>query len=168
MPKHIQVSPDEDLGAFYGGGGRTHIPDDLPGSPFAMEIDDPESEESQATPPVGSEPASPPTPAPPVGDPPVAAPPPVPPPPTPSPRSTAVQLTPYTGPSPIVAALLSLFLPGVGQIMAGQTTKGAVFLVLALCTGCGGGLFNIVLALDAYAIAKRRTNNEPVADWQFF
>ena len=76
--------------------------------------------------------------------------------------------TPYAGPSPLLAAVISFLLPGLGQLLAGQTTKGATLLVVAVCTGCGGGLFNIVLAIDAYAIAKRRVNNEPVSDWQFF
>jgi hypothetical protein len=77
-------------------------------------------------------------------------------------------LVPYSGPTPLVNALVSLFLPGVGQILAGQTTKGAVLLLVAICTGCGFGIWNVLLAADAYAITKRRVALERVEEWQFF
>jgi len=80
----------------------------------------------------------------------------------------ATSLAPYTGPGPVLNAVISFFLPGVGQIFCGQTAKGATLLLLALCTGCGAGLFPILAAVDAYAITKRRAANEPVGDWQFF
>jgi TM2 domain-containing membrane protein YozV len=67
----------------------------------------------------------------------------------------------------ILAIILALIFPGLGQIMLGQTTKGAVLLAVALFT-CGGlGLLTIVSALDAYCVAMTR-KTRPIEDWEFF
>lgn len=34
--------------------------------------------------------------------------------------------------SPIVAAIISLFLPGIGQVVQGETQKGIIMFVIAL------------------------------------
>lgn len=76
--------------------------------------------------------------------------------------------TPGQGPNPALAAILSAFLPGVGQMMAGQGVKGAILLVVFFLT-CGFlGLMNIVCAIDAYLIADKKNSGKPVGDWDFF
>lgn len=37
--------------------------------------------------------------------------------------------------SPIVAAIISFFLPGIGQIIQGDTKKGIIMFVIALIIG---------------------------------
>lgn len=69
--------------------------------------------------------------------------------------------------SPILAAILSLILSGLGQIYNGQVAKGVVFIVAQLVnTALTAVLIGWVLmpivglwaAIDAYLVAKR--NNE--------
>jgi TM2 domain-containing membrane protein YozV len=69
--------------------------------------------------------------------------------------------------SPILAAILSLILSGLGQIYNGQVAKGVVFIVVQLVnTALTAVLIGWVLmpivglwaAIDAYLVAKR--NNE--------
>ena len=66
--------------------------------------------------------------------------------------------------SPIVAAILSLIVAGLGQIYNGQIVKGIVFIVLQLINGAltvvliGWILMPIVglwAMIDAYLVAKR-------------
>jgi TM2 domain-containing membrane protein YozV len=69
--------------------------------------------------------------------------------------------------NPIVAAILSLIIPGLGQIIARETKRGLIFLVVLviLCALYLGMNMNIILsvliivlsiysAYDAYQIAK--------------
>jgi len=75
---------------------------------------------------------------------------------------------PGQGPNPILAAVLSGFFPGVGQMMAGQGAKGFVMLIVALFT-CGlMGVLNMVAAIDAYLIAEKKNAGKPVGEWDFF
>ncbi|QIN80280.1 hypothetical protein GBA65_19105 [Rubrobacter marinus] len=69
--------------------------------------------------------------------------------------------------SPLLAAVLSLILSGLGQIYNGQVTKGVVFIVVQLINAAlttvliGFVLMPIVglwATIDAYLVAKR--NNE--------
>lgn len=69
--------------------------------------------------------------------------------------------------SPILAAILSLILSGLGQIYNGQITKGVIFIVLQLINAAltavliGWVLMPIVglwAMIDAYLVAK--SNNE--------
>ncbi len=66
--------------------------------------------------------------------------------------------------SPILAAILSLFLSGLGQIYNGEVTKGVVFIVVqiinaALTTVLIGFVLMPIVGLwatiDAYLVAKR-------------
>ncbi|MCP4809481.1 MAG: hypothetical protein GY913_17375 [Proteobacteria bacterium] len=69
---------------------------------------------------------------------------------------------------PFVPALVSLFIPGVSQMMNGQVAKGVVILVVAVVL-CGlGGLLNLVMAADAYMIGEKKTKGVTVGDWDFF
>jgi TM2 domain-containing membrane protein YozV len=67
--------------------------------------------------------------------------------------------------NPIIAAILSFFIPGLGQIIAGETKKGLIFLVAiiviwALVAFVGPMisiitfLFGVYAAYDAYKLAS--------------
>ncbi len=64
---------------------------------------------------------------------------------------------------PVALALI----PGLGQLMLGQTTKGLVILGLAIFTCAGGGLISIASVIDAYLVAIARQRRE-VGEWEFF
>lgn len=66
--------------------------------------------------------------------------------------------------SPILAAILSLILSGLGQIYNGQVTKGVIFIVVQLVNAAltavliGWILMPIVglwATIDAYLVARR-------------
>lgn len=89
---------------------------------------------------------------------------------TPAPLAAPPAPGEISGPraSPALAALASLFIPGLGQILCGQTTKGGVLLIVSLCT-CGMfGLLNLVLAVDAWKVAATLRRGEAVGRWSFF
>ncbi len=67
----------------------------------------------------------------------------------------------------ILAVILSIFFPGVGQMMLGQTTKGVVVLLVTVFTCAVGGLLSIAAALDTYCVAMAK-KKRPVDDWEFF
>ena len=174
MPRHEQISPDEDLASFYGA-----TPPPLPGAV----VTPPPLPGAAATPPpvpgsvVSAASFSPVDPS---ADLPVPG-------ATPSepaseqrrmaavqrpmptfPAASAPSAVAANAPNPVLAALMSLVLPGVGQIYAGQALKGGVILVAAIFTCMGGGLLNVIAAIDAYLISQRRAAGEPVGDWKFF
>ena len=69
--------------------------------------------------------------------------------------------------NPILAAILSIIVAGLGQIYNGQIGKGAVFIILQIVNGAltavliGWVLMPIVglwATIDAYLVARR--NNE--------
>lgn len=71
----------------------------------------------------------------------------------------AVALAAPTGKSPALAAILSLFIVGIGQFYNGDTKKGVVMLVAAMVLGAAtGGLLWLGLAIwsavDAYQVAS--------------
>ena len=74
--------------------------------------------------------------------------------------------------SPVVAAILAFVLPGLGQLLNRQVSKGVVLMVGFLTVGSlFGGLVQTVLrvlcAIDAYRIADRRRKGEAVADGEW-
>lgn len=73
---------------------------------------------------------------------------------------------------PAVMAILSAVVPGLGQLILGQTVKGIVLLVLALGLWriiCAGSLAVWIVAIvDAYQIAVKLRNGQPVKQWEFF
>jgi len=77
---------------------------------------------------------------------------------------------------PVLMGVLSALIPGLGQIILGQTAKGIVMLVVAtfLTVGtCGWGLLLyplnwVVSGLDAYKIATKLKQGNPVGGWDFF
>ena len=67
--------------------------------------------------------------------------------------------------NPIIAAILSFIIPGLGQIIAGETKKGIIFVVVAIILGLLvtsissfigiiSLIFAIYAAYDAYQLAK--------------
>lgn len=69
--------------------------------------------------------------------------------------------------SEIVAIALAFFIPGLGQLIMGQTVKGLVILGIAIFTGCGLGLISIASVLDAFLVVKAKKRRE-VGEWEFF
>jgi TM2 domain-containing membrane protein YozV len=67
-----------------------------------------------------------------------------------------------------VCAIASVFVPGLGQILCGQVTKGAVIFGVAFFSVGFCGILNLLAAFDAWRISERRARGEVVADWQFF
>jgi TM2 domain-containing membrane protein YozV len=81
--------------------------------------------------------------------------------------------------SPIVLAVASVLVPGLGQFILGQRSKGAVLIALALCGCCGtvktfglGGVFlgawNLVCAIDAYLLGQKVERGRAVGPWEWF
>ena len=141
MPTHVQISPDEDIESHGVVPPYTPVVGAGPTAPSAAPVP---ASMASAGPPATLTAA------------PQAAPP------------ARAQPMAASAPSPLIAGILSIFLPGVGQMYAGQTLKGFVLLVVAFFTVGLCGLLNLVAAFDAYKIAQRRTLGEPVSDWQFF
>ena len=66
--------------------------------------------------------------------------------------------------NPIIAAILSFIIPGLGQIIAGETKKGIIFVVVAIILVVLSALsifisiiyfiYAIYAAYDAYQLAK--------------
>ncbi len=62
-------------------------------------------------------------------------------------------------------AVLSFFIPGIGQFMNGQMQKGAIFLLIAIILGLlSGGIIYLLMmifcAFDAYKCAIMINNGE--------
>lgn len=83
------------------------------------------------------------------------------------PPATRPGSTPKLDNNDILAIVLSIFFPGVGQMMMGQTTKGIVILVVTVFTCAVGGLLSIAAALDAYCVAMAK-KKRPIGEWEFF
>jgi len=117
---------------------------------------------------VAPAPAAPPAPPPPVPatPAPAAAAPPASEPPSPEPSPVAAAPA-AGGPPPVIAAIASLFFPGLGQALSGQVAKGAALFFGGWCVGFLCGVVNLVAAYDAYKIGERRARGESVEPWQF-
>lgn len=58
---------------------------------------------------------------------------------------------------PWFAAIMSLLLPGVGQIYCGKIERGVIFIIIGILlwfTIIGGIIMGIIAAIDAYNLAK--------------
>ena len=67
----------------------------------------------------------------------------------------------------IAAVVLSIFAPGLGHIILGQTLKGLLILTVFVAS-CGlGYLVSTFIALDAYLVARVRKQRE-VGSWEVF
>ncbi|HWF89517.1 MAG TPA: hypothetical protein VN659_11815 [Pyrinomonadaceae bacterium] len=90
-------------------------------------------------------------------------------------RRRVVSSTPATAPkSPVLAALLSFLLVGMGQIYLGQVEKGLCMLavvLLLLMTDVLGAIGIALLLLnvvDAFVIGMRMRDGKQTGKWQFF
>jgi TM2 domain-containing membrane protein YozV len=103
-------------------------------------------------------------------------------PPATSNKPLSDMVTPSTGKSPGLMAVLSFFIPGLGQIILGQVNKGIV-VFLILCgwifmhnIGAVGSAafyllnmaYAIASAFDAYSIGKKLNSGQPVGKWEWF
>ncbi len=100
----------------------------------------------------------------------------VPPPPSPAYQETTGSqdlVMPSDPPrDPTLMAILSAIVPGLGQIILGQTVKGIVLFVLGFVlwtTTCIFGLpVTIVAIIDAHKIGVKLRDGQPVQQWEFF
>lgn len=75
--------------------------------------------------------------------------------------------TPPLEQNDIIALVLNLFFPGVGQMMLGQVPKGIAILAASIFT-CGGfGLIWIAALVDVYLVLRAR-KYRTLGDWEFF
>lgn len=69
--------------------------------------------------------------------------------------------------SDVAAVFLSIFAPGLGHVLLGQTTKGLTILGLVIVS-CGVGyLVAALIALDAWLVARTQ-KERPVGPWEVF
>ena len=66
-----------------------------------------------------------------------------------------------------IIAIIAALVPGLGQMLMGQTVKGLVLLGVSLLTACFGGIISLASVVDAYLVAKAK-QRRPVGDWEFF
>ncbi|MCK9222715.1 MAG: zinc-ribbon domain-containing protein [Limnochordia bacterium] len=88
-------------------------------------------------------------------------------------QSGTARVESSTALQPWVAALLSFFINGLGQIILGQVHKGVAMLFGALIFGgitggIGIPIYAICVSLDAYLIAKKINEGQAVGRWEFF
>lgn len=67
----------------------------------------------------------------------------------------------------IIAILAAFFLPGLGQLILGQKTKGIVMIAITIVTCYLGGLVSLASAVDAYLAAKTKKYRQ-LDEWEFF
>ena len=76
--------------------------------------------------------------------------------------------------SPVLAALLSFLLVGMGQVYLGQVEKGlcmlalALLLIMTVVLGPIGIVILILNVVDAFVLGVKVQNGETVGKWQFF
>lgn len=75
--------------------------------------------------------------------------------------------------SPTVAAVLSVLLVGLGQMINGQLIKGLLMLICAIIIGSITGGVGAVVAwiisgIDAYKCAEKLNNGESIGKFSFF
>jgi TM2 domain-containing membrane protein YozV len=78
-----------------------------------------------------------------------------------------------SGKPPILMAILSFLIVGLGQIILGQVAKGITMLVCAfiigfITFGVGALILWVISAVDAYMIADKKQKGRYVGDWEFF
>lgn len=73
--------------------------------------------------------------------------------------------------TPILAAALSLAIPGLGQLYLGQEKKGIVILgatIVLSCTYIGGVACWIAAIVDAYRIGRKLSEGRSVGNMEWF
>ena len=91
------------------------------------------------------------------------------------PGRTEVSSTPVAQQkSPVLAALLSFLLVGMGQIYLGQVEKGlcmlgvVLLLIMTVVLGPVGIVILLFSVVDAFVLGMKIRNGEAIGDWQFF
>lgn len=56
--------------------------------------------------------------------------------------------------------------PGLGQLWLGQTVKGVVLAAGAPLVCCGLGLINLLAALGAFGLARKRSRGEAIGPYE--
>jgi TM2 domain-containing membrane protein YozV len=71
--------------------------------------------------------------------------------------------------SPVFSSMLSLVIPGAGQISLGQRKKGLLLLFAVLLTWTigVGWLIGLISAIDAYGIGQKLKRGALVQPWEF-
>lgn len=69
-------------------------------------------------------------------------------------------------PSSFRIALLSLLVPGWGHLHLGQRKKGLAILIGTFFTCALCGLWNVLAALDAWGLARKRARGEPIGEFE--
>lgn len=74
---------------------------------------------------------------------------------------------------PSLSILFSILLPGITQLVLGQTVKGLVLLfgtiIIAITTVCIGYLILAPLAaVDGYKLAQKLKNGQAIGEWEWF
>lgn len=77
------------------------------------------------------------------------------------------------GVSPGVAALLSVLIIGLGQMINGQVAKGILMFIGSIAIAIFIGIFVgpflwIFSGIDAYQCAKKLKNGQPIGKFSFF
>ncbi len=67
--------------------------------------------------------------------------------------------------SPGLMAVASFFIPGLGQLLLGQTVKGIALFFGAWFGPC---IVNILAAVDAQKIGEKMNKGQAVEEWEFF
>ncbi len=76
--------------------------------------------------------------------------------------------------SPVLAALLSFLLVGMGQIYLGQVEKGlcmlgvVLLLIMTVVVGPAGIIILLFNVVDAFVLGMKIRNGETIGKWQFF
>jgi TM2 domain-containing membrane protein YozV len=76
--------------------------------------------------------------------------------------------------SPVLAALLSFLMVGMGQIYIGQVEKGltmigvVLLLIVTVVLGPLGLLILVFNVVDAFVLARIVNQGKPIRKWQFF
>lgn len=76
--------------------------------------------------------------------------------------------------SPVLAALLSFLLVGMGQVYLGQIEKGVTMIVIVLSLmliitpGSWGMVILFLNVVDAFVLARRMNQGKELGAWQFF
>jgi hypothetical protein len=114
------------------------------------------------------------------GEPISASPPPVPPPPPRQPlptphapgelRPTGKLVYPSNPPPNPNLAWINIIIPGLSQIIMGQTVKGIILLIasFSLSLVVVGLLIWIASIIDGYMVGQVLQSGRPVGEWQFF
>jgi hypothetical protein len=88
--------------------------------------------------------------------------------------SGSKEIKPLSPPrDPGTMAFLSLILPGLGQILVGQVTKGFAVLGGSVVLGALTALAAMlviwpIVCVDAYLVARKLARGEAVAQWEWF